>query len=362
MNILVFPEDRGNPYQSLLYEPMRHEGIDISYLKPITPSASLNIVLRFSSIIFHRCRGKDIFHIHWVNAFVPSAHIWKTPLFNTFAYWVYVTNLFGIKMLGYKLVWTAHNVMPHEPVFINGKDILARKWLVRLSDLVIVHSETAKRHLLEHGLHPKKIVIIPIGSYVGVYPNTISQKKARGKLHVPFDSFAYLFLGLIRDYKGVDTLITSYNAICSDKTSLIIAGACHDNDLRTKLKKLCVNNVLWREGTVPDEEMQDYFAAADIVVLPFKKMTTSSSALLAFSFEKTVIVPSMGNLSELPASIAYTYIPSDDLELRNIMVYAANHREETIEKGRQALIYAKELSWLHIAKKTVAAYNEMFAS
>lgn len=359
MKILVFPKDEGNPYQSLLYTSMFSKGVRVSYLKSITPSPAINVLLRIAQIIWYRITGYTVFHLHWTYAFALGIKARQSSILNTYTYWGYFFTLASIKVLGYELIWTAHNALPHEPVFGVGQDLTARKWLVKLADLVIVHSESTIDELANLGLYPRKYVVIPHGSYVEVYPNSISKIEARKTLDLKENVFVYLFLGQIRDYKGLDRLLEAYSKVRTNDTVLVIAGACRDPELRKLLTNSPGNSVMWHDGLIPDEELQNYFNAADVVVLPFKKITTSGSSLLALSFGKAVIVPAMGDLANLPPSVAYTYDSNQIDSLEQSMMAALSDKEETQKKGSAALEYAKPLAWPHIAAATLQSFEEL---
>jgi glycosyltransferase involved in cell wall biosynthesis len=326
MKILVFPEGVENPYQNLLYSAMRKEGDIIHYLSPPTWN-NLFKAPTFLQIIFWRFRGYKVFHLHWASGF--------TLRWRILAYWNYLFCLMLIKLLGYKLVWTAHNVLPHEQIFPN--DIIARRRLVAAADLVIAHSASAIDELEKIGAKPKQSIVIPHGNYINVYPNTISHKAARQKLWLKQDSFVYLYFGQVREYKGLDALSSAYEKIKTEKNALIIAGKGSAS------------------GYIADDELQWYFNAADVVVFPFKKITTSGSSLLALSFGKAIIVPAIGDLSYLPDEITYKYSPEDKNGLINAMKKAADDIVILRKKSDFALQYAKRLDWSIIAKKTHAA-------
>ena len=360
MKILVFPKDSGNPYQSQLFNPMRAKGVQIGYLKLSTINPIVDIFFSVIQLIGYRFLGYSLFHIHWVYPFGLNAKMRQVKLFNTCAYWCYILTLLCIKFLGYKLVWTAHNALPHEPVFGGDKELKARKWLVKLADLVIVHSESTVDELAKIGLHPQKCITIPHGSYVDVYQNTISQVEARQKLGLREDKFIYLFLGQIRDYKGVDVLLEAYSQVRTENTVLVIAGACRDPELRKLLSNSVDDSIVWHDWLVPDESLQNYFNAVDVAVLPFKKITTSGSALLALSFGKAVIIPTMGDLSKLSSSISYKYNPTQVDGLVEAMVSVRNNLNDLQQKNSAARAYADKLAWPNIAEKTQKAFKELF--
>jgi len=285
-------------------------------------------------IFLGRLLGYDVFHLHWANAFLLRS--------KREAYWRYLLCLKAIKLLGYKLVWTAHNVLPHEPAFPD--DIAARRKLVDAADLVIAHSELTLQRLREIGAEPKRSVIIPHGSYVGMYPDTISRATARNKLGLAAETFVYLFLGTVREYKGLNDLLVAYEKIKNGKNKLIVAGMGSS------------------AGYIPDDDLQTYFNAADVVVLPFKEVSTSGSALLALSFGRAVIVPRLGDLDNLPDAVAYKYSPQESDGLLRPMRDAEQDVALLRQKSRAALRYAEELGWPLIARRTHEAIEDLFAN
>jgi glycosyltransferase involved in cell wall biosynthesis len=344
MKILVFPKAEDNPYQELLYKEFCLKGDKVHYIYESTSSASINNIILIPQLIYLRIRGYKIFHLHWIYSFV-----------SVYSYYLFI--LWLIKALGYKLVWTAHNVVPHEKKFHD--DVVARQKLVAKADLVISHSMITIDGLKEINAAPKKFVIIPHPSYVGVYPNIISREEARKKLHINLGTFVYLYLGNIRYYKGVDELLDAYKTIENENNFLIIAGACNDNRLREKLISYTTqsSHILWQDGVIDDANLQYYFNAADVAVLPFKKVSTSGSAILALSFGKAVIVPTIGDLKDLPDTISYKYVPP---LLPIKMEEVKNNVIELNAKGIAAMNYAKLLTWSDAANTTRNAMLTLF--
>lgn len=360
MKILVLPKDSGNPYQAQLFTPMLDKGVRISYVRSLIGNPLIDVFFRITQMVGYRLFGYSILHIHWVYPFGLSAKMRQSQILNTCAYWCYVLTLKSIKILGYKLVWTAHNVLPHEPVFGENHELEARRWLVDLSDLVIAHSDSTIRELANIGLHPKRHAVIPHGSYVGIYPSEISRTEARNNLGLKENTFTYLFLGQIREYKGIDTLISAYIKIRTENTTLLIAGACYDGELRKLLNEINDKSIMWIDGVVPGRELQNYFNASDVVVLPFKKITTSGSALLALSFGKAVIVPALSGLEKLLSAVSYVYNPLQIDGLEKAMRNVQNKLGELQLKNLSAKTYAETLAWPLIAEKTQNAFQELF--
>ncbi|HWC57919.1 MAG TPA: glycosyltransferase [Candidatus Paceibacterota bacterium] len=360
MKILAFPRGLENPYQELLYESMRRKGNVIRYVWAPTPSGTFNMATVLPQLFFWRVCRYRVFHLHWANAFALRGGIYENKILKRIVYSHYVLCIKTIKWLGYRLVWTAHNALPHDPAF--SDDVAARRILAKHTDLVIVHSQSTLDQLKALGVAVKKSVVIPHGSYIGVYPNTIDRAAAREKLGISNDKFVFLYFGQIRAYKGVDLLIEAYCSLSNESNQLLIAGKCSDEHLRALLAAYAQNkNILIRDTYIDDADIQVYFNAADVVVLPFREVSTSGSALLAFSFGKAVVVPTLGDLAYVPESVAYKYTQGKNA-LMDTLQQVQQAPDLLRKKSKAALEYARTLSWENIANKTQAAIHELFSS
>jgi glycosyltransferase involved in cell wall biosynthesis len=252
-------------------------------------------------------------------------------------------------ILRYTVVWTVHNVLPHDPVFHD--DAAAARALARSSDLVIAHSQGALTQLAAIGAHPRRTTVIEHGSYIGVYPGAATRETARAQLGLDPDAFVYLFLGEIRSYKGIEELIAAYRVAQTSNTTLVIAGSCSESALRRLLEQhVASSGVIWRDGFVDPAAVQPYFAAADVAVLPFRRISTSGSALLAFSFGTPLITTSSTAVEAVPADAFYAYDGSL-ADLAKVLVVAREDpgRQSLGERGRR---HAASLGWEEIGRRT----------
>jgi glycosyltransferase involved in cell wall biosynthesis len=108
-----------------------------------------------------------------------------------------------------------------------------------------------------------------------------------------------LFLGALRPYKGLEDLIQAFKDMPED-VRLLVAGVATPEYGR-HIRSLCGPDprIVARTELVPEDELQVYYAAADAVVLPFRRVLTSGSAVGAMSFGRAVIAPATGCLPEL---------------------------------------------------------------
>jgi glycosyltransferase involved in cell wall biosynthesis len=209
-------------------------------------------------------------------------------------------------------------------------------------------------HGRQRGVH-----VIPHGSYVGAYPNTCTRAEARERLGLGKDRFVYLFLGLLRRYKGVDDLIVAFEQLDETSSELMIAGRIHDPIYASKLAahtrdKDAIHT--WFEY-VQDHELQYFMQACDVCVLPYRDVTTSGAGVLAFSFGRPIVAPALGGFPELCANgRGFVYDAAEPEGLRRALRQARH--SDVMEAGKRALAWAKEHRWSALAPRFVAMYRD----
>jgi glycosyltransferase involved in cell wall biosynthesis len=348
MKILVFPRDR-NPYQGLLYDQMHHLGAQITYIGELTPSRTLNILLLPLEVGVRRVTGARLIHLHWVFAFaLPGVR--RFPVVRRIAQFWFLIWLTICRMLGMHLVWTVHNVLPHEQVFAN--DASARRALVAASDLVLAHSKSALAELAALGAVPVKSAVIEHGP-IGPTLDTVS-------LDIPGatdEPRRFLFFGRVHDYKGVEDLLTAFMAMPHDVVAhLTVAGQCSDSGLRSRLSALARSGdrrVTLRLERIPDGDVSKLLAASDVVVLPFRRVTTSGSAMLALCHGRPLIVPDLPGLADLPGQAVLRYDGQVPALIDALVSMARADAETLATMSAAALHYASRTTWDDIAEKTM---------
>ena len=349
MRILALPRDP-NPYQRLLYDEMQHLGIEVTYVGELTGSRTLNLLLLPLEMGAWRVAGARLVHLHWVFAFaLPGAG--RFPLIRRVAQVWFLAWLRTCRMLGLHLVWTAHNVLPHEPVFAD--DVSARRDLAEASDLVLAHTPSALRELAALGLAPRRTAVIQHGPMGPA--SSIASLRVPG---VGGGPRRFLFFGSVKEYKGVDDLLAAFVALPGDiPASLTIAGYCQDQRLRSRLHVLAQRggpSVVLRLERVPDEEVAQLLAAADAVVLPFRRVTTSGSAMLALSHARPLIVPNLTALANLPDQAVLRYsggVPELTAALASL---ARADSTALAAMSAAARSYAFGTTWKEIARRTTS--------
>ncbi|HEY3362858.1 MAG TPA: glycosyltransferase [Methanosarcina sp.] len=208
------------------------------------------------------------------------------------------------------------------------------KLLRKNLDAYITHSESDKELVAKrYSISPKKIHVIPHGLY-DQYGKSLDIKEARRNLSIK-DDFVILSFGLIRKYKGITYLISAFEQLPSEileKSRLLIVGEIWEDrkELLDQIKASPFHDkITLVDEYVPDEKVNLYFSAADVVVLPYLRASQSGIAHIAMSFGKPVVVSEVGGLKESMANYEGTFFvpPSDIDSLRNAILSQFGERK-----------------------------------
>jgi glycosyltransferase involved in cell wall biosynthesis len=358
MRILAFPRDELNPYQRLLYTEMSRLGARVTYLGRLTPSHTLNVLLLPAELAARRAAGFRLVHLHWVFDFcLPGSS--RLPLLRRLAQLWFLLWLRTVRALGMRLVWTAHNVLPHGRAFAD--DVSARRALVRASDLVLAHSPLVLDELAGLGAAPRRSAVVPHGP--------LGPAGSATPLRIPGSGDGVrelLFFGRVEEYKGVDDLLAAMAALPGDaRVRLTVAGQCDDPALRSRLRVLAraaSGRVILRLERVPDNEVTGLLAASDVVVLPFRRITTSGTVMLALAHGRPLLVPDMAALAHLPPQAVIRYDGSMPSLVAALASAAHAAPPALAAMSTAATAYASGISWPEIAARTLAEMAALLGS
>lgn len=344
---VIFIPVYSNPYQKVLANWLSKEGVSVSF--GIT--SNLFSVLRSVKNNWK----PDVLHIHWLHPFLLANSRGETILKSS----SFIGELIILKLLGIKIVWTVHNIISHETNF-KSLELFFTKLLLRLCNRIIVHSPSAKKEVMKtYKIRDSSIIAIPHGNYIDCYENVIDKTEAKKQLHLSSEDVIFLYFGQIRPYKGVLELIDAFKRLEQSQAKLLIIGKPLNNEVANDVVIKCTKDERIRTVLkfVPDDELQIYMNAADIVVLPYKNILTSGAIILAMSFGKPVIAPSIGCIRDvLDNEGGSLYVTSDEGGLLKAMksVLDANLKK----MGEHNFELAKQLRWDDIAKRTYEVYEQ----
>lgn len=338
-----------NYYLNCLYSSVHSYGVDFEGFHPTRPFVQLASEEKIG----------DIIHLHWIYIFC-NLHD-NEKLRSLWLVLVTVRNcLFFKYRRGYKLVWTVHNTLSHQcnhPLIEKS----LRWFLSRMCNDIIVMSEYSRKEFVRMYWRTKRVHIVPHGNYIGVYSNQISSVDARHKLGIAPNQQVLLHLGRVMRYKGISNLLAAFTQIKNPDVILLIAGACTEVELLAEIEQAAQKDprIILRLEFIPDDDIQLYMNACNWVVLPYKKILNSGSALLALSFKRPVIVPSKGILTELITNSEDGFCYLRDRDLAATIIRALNtpsHQWE--EMCNRAYTLAQKFDWSKIGEKLYQVYRQ----
>jgi glycosyltransferase involved in cell wall biosynthesis len=303
--------------------------------------------------MLNAARGRGVAHFQWSLGPRNDRLVWP-----------------ALAAAGKPIVYTAHDVLPHEP------DIMSRQhsaWIYRKADAVIVHGNSLRGVLQEHfGVADSRVHVVPHGNYnfVADTPSRWDRESARASFEFEARDRVVLFFGLIRAYKGLDTLI--------DAVSLLNARGLADG---RRLRLLVAGRAFkdhWQEGRYEERirearlgdsvslhlrhiamaEIPRFFQAADVVAVPYRSGSQSGVLQLAHSFSKPSVATRVGSLGEaLPEGLIRSIEPERPDQLADELGSLLGDDEEAARMGARARGYVDTaLGWSEIAAKTRAIY------
>lgn len=345
---IVLDDERVNPYGGLLARALAPHGVLLE------PGWTLD-----EEWVRVQQGRVQVLHLNWLHRFYADSDATvRRRRFREF-----VAGLILARRLGIRLVWTVHNLYPHE-VHDPQLDRRARRVVCSLADAVIAHCRHGAALLAQHFGRRRGVHVVPHGHFMDVYPHTVGRDAARRALGVPEEAYVYLYFGNIRRYKGVEQLLDVFATLPGDDLRLVISGRWHpgygEGRLSATPGAMADRRIVFRPGQVAIEEMQVYFHAADAVVLPFVDTLSSGSAITALGFGCPIVVPRVGCLPELVGSrpgqecgVLYDGAAPDGL----VGAMTAVRQMDGVATAAAAMARARELDWDGIARQTLPAYG-----
>ena len=278
------------------------------------------------------------------------------------------------KILGKKLVFTAHNIDARQRD--GGNTLLNRislKILYHLMDHIFVHTEKMKAQLLhDFKINDAKITIIPHGILDTVPITNLTRSEARAKLKLGTQEKVLLFFGNIAPYKGLEYLLHALEHLRATDESyrLVIAGRikkCQSywEDIERIIEDRNLSNSIIKQiRFINDDEVEVFFKASDLLILPYRFIFQSGLPFLSYSFGLPVIVTDAGSLSEVVVEGKTGMIcrKEDSVDLaEKIQKYYGSELFINLEENMKAITdYGNEnYSWEGISSTICAVYASL---
>jgi glycosyltransferase involved in cell wall biosynthesis len=245
----------------------------------------------------------------------------------------------------------------HEVLDTGEMNIPAVRWyvnnfvplLVKMTDGFIVHNQFDRDALEQHyGLGEKPVAIVPHGPYNQYAAASPTERTDDGICRL-------LYFGVIRPFKGVEDIIAALDSMDESEAAkfhLTVVGETWEG-WSTPAEMIAASRYRDRinfvNRYVADEEVQGYFAAADVAVLPYHRSSASGPLHLAMACGIVVVLTNVGGLVEAAEGYA-----------GRLSVEPRRPDQIRAALGRAWELRAERFEDVHSWDRTLARYNVLF--
>lgn len=250
-----------------------------------------------------------------------------------------------------KVISILDNIIPHEK---RVGDYLLAKYFVNSVDGFIAMSDSVLTDLNKFDTKkPRAFSPHPLFDNFGA---AITKPEAYEKLGLAINEEYILFFGFIRDYKGLDLLL---HAMADERVrnlnmKLIVAGEFYTDakPYADLIEQLGIRDrLILKTDFIPDDEVRNYFCAADMVVQPYKHATQSGVTQICYHFDRPMLVTNVGGLPEIVphGKVGYVVEPQPKAIADAIVDFYTNHMELRMRDNIR--IEKKKYAWSAMLKK-----------
>lgn len=279
-----------NPYLRIVFgDPAFRAAATVRALPPLGFAAAPNLHVQWPEYLLHH----------------PLAR--RSRAAAETLYWGLVRTLDRVRRRGGRIVWTAHNLHPHEFPTRHAEAAFAR-WspeiTARIDTLVAMSPATAAEIARAHPGLAASVAAIPHPHYRGWYspadPAAIRRRHA-----IPATAHLTVAAGLIRPYKRIPALIAAFAAAARADEYLLVAGPCPDPAQRATIESVARTcpRVRLSLAAQDDTTFATTVAAADLFAANFDAILNSGSVIAALSLDRPVLAPRLGALADLAAQV-----------------------------------------------------------
>ena len=301
----------------------------------------------------------SVFHARFSGISIFHFHIFYTNILVLF-------NLLFVKILFGKVVLTVHDVSS----FSNSSNSsVIGKLVYKLTDRIITHNEFSKSEIINVNANLSSCIsIVPHGNYTPFINVQYDKEKSKEQLSIPNNRRILLFFGMIKKVKGLEFLLSALKSVIKQNPDvlLVIAGKPWENNFSAYQKIIDENNlseyILLHAKFIPQEDVEHYYCASDLVVLPYKKIYQSGVLMMALSYERPVLVSDLPPLKEIISDNENGFLFKtenvSDLSAKLNSILGNEELMEQVKTKGTELINTK-YDWGEIGKQTKQVYKSV---
>ncbi|SDZ38301.1 Glycosyltransferase involved in cell wall bisynthesis [Micromonospora pattaloongensis] len=289
---LYWPVDLANPYQSLIYSRFARRN-----LVPIRVT-TFGAVDRLLAALPPGMPA--VLHVHWLYEVTAGSRSGSEAVARVERF---EARLRALSERGVRLVWTVHNVLPHETVH-REVELRLRRFMLGAAELVhVMHGGHLDLLRTAFDGQPRASLVIPHPTFAGAYPDWVDRATARSALGIPLGARVLVTFGQIRPYKGHGAFLEAFDlaARADPRLRWLVAGKVRDETGGDEFVARAARHpaVLLHPGFVPEADVQLYLRAADAALYPYRSSLNSGAVALTAGFDLPAYASTGTSLADL---------------------------------------------------------------
>ncbi|MCG5216991.1 D-inositol-3-phosphate glycosyltransferase [Streptosporangium sp. KLBMP 9127] len=216
---------------------------------------------------------------------------------------------------GVPLVHTMHTMAKVKNLLLADDDrpeptarVLGEEQVVEIADRLVANTAAEAQELIDlYGAPPGKVAVVNPGVNLSVF-QPASQGAARHRLDLPQDAHVLLFVGRIQPLKAPDVLLRAAARMLIEdpalRSRLILAfvggpsgnGLSRPSLLADLAESLGISDVVRLVPPAPQDELADWYRAADVTVVPSHSESFGLVALESQACGTPVVAAAVGGL------------------------------------------------------------------
>jgi glycosyltransferase involved in cell wall biosynthesis len=324
------PAADGYRVSERFYRRSSARGLEAPARRPVKLAEHFTDMLRF-----RREASADVIHYQWLT--VPSLDAMLLPSLRP-------------------RVMTAHYILPPNP---SRRQVASARRVFGRMDAVIAHSEHGASRLREEvGLDRDQVRVIPHGAFD--YLTQLPDEKSLPAELEGAEGPVILFFGLLRPYKGLDTLLEAFRRVKGAEL-WIVGNPRMDVEPLRRMAAEASGRVRFLTRFIEDAEIPAIFRRADVVVLPYRDAEHSGVLYTGLAFGKPMVLSAVGGFPEVAKEGAAALVPPEDPAALAAALSELAGDEAARDKLATAAAQAAAgpYSWDEIGCQTAGLYREL---
>ncbi|MEO0136773.1 MAG: glycosyltransferase family 1 protein [candidate division WOR-3 bacterium] len=232
-------------------------------------------------------------------------------------------------------------------------------WGLKKALIIMADSDSTKKDLIKiYGISEKKIKTVYLGVEHNIFRPLQNKEILKHKLNIPEDFKVILNVGTEKYRKNIPCLLKAFAKLLADYKNIILIRVGRQSDTtRQLIRKLGIENNIKYFENVKENELPDFYNAADIFVMPSFYEGFGLPALEAMSCGTPVVVANTSSLPEIVGEAGLKVNPYSVLEIYEGIKKLLDNRSLYSELKEKGITQAKKFTWQKTADSVAEIYE-----